>query len=271
MKRYEILILAAALVFLGCTDPAEESAQPPEAAVIEGTWEYHESPEAAGWDDALLDSAREMFDSLSSAAVVVVYQGKVLLAWGDYSGEYLTHSARKSFMSAVYGMAADEEAVGLQKTMAELGIDDDPPLSEQEKTARVIHPAYHFQISARDAARFGLLYLQRGVWKGERLLSEAWIDESTAPVSDSGEYIPGTRYGYMWWVFPEGYGESEGYGFEAVGDHMMYAALGAYGQVVMVIPDLDVVYVHRVDSYSGHNVTILEWMGLLDRILAAGP
>ena len=124
-------------------------------------------------------------------------------------------------------------------------------------------------MSARDAARLGLLYLQGGTWQGEQLISEAWVDESTAPISDSGEYIPGTYYGYMWWVFPVGYGADRSY--DRIGEHAMYAALGAYGQVIMVIPDLQLVFVHRVDSYSGHNVDLLDWMGLLDKILVAGP
>jgi CubicO group peptidase (beta-lactamase class C family) len=357
---FTTMIPIAILFGVGCVDTGDEQGRIIELdPVIEGTWEYHVSPESAGWDSDLLDSAQVYFDSLSSASVVAVYQDKILLAWGDYTGEYLTHSARKSFMSAMYGICSDEETIDLQKTMAELGIDDDPPLSDQEKTARVIHllqarsgvyhtaasetermhdykpdrdsylpgehwcynnwdfnvlvtiynqetgqdffealvdrlgtelemeefaaddtdyhyqfersihPAYHFQISARDAARFGLLYLQKGIWKGKRLLSEEWVEESTAPLSDSNEYIPGTHYGYMWWVFPVGYGADENY--TRVGEDMMYAALGAYGQVIMVIPDLQLVYVHRVDSYQGHNVSLAEWMRLLDKILAAGP
>jgi CubicO group peptidase (beta-lactamase class C family) len=49
-------------------------------------------------------------------------------------------------------------------------------------------------ISARDHARFGLLHLRGGVWKGRRLLSEKWIGLATAP-SPVNE-----RYGYMWWL-----------------------------------------------------------------------
>jgi CubicO group peptidase (beta-lactamase class C family) len=49
-------------------------------------------------------------------------------------------------------------------------------------------------ISARDHARFGLLHLRGGVWKGHRLLSERWIELATAP-SAANE-----RYGYMWWL-----------------------------------------------------------------------
>jgi CubicO group peptidase (beta-lactamase class C family) len=363
MKISGTVILLAAIFFISCMGCGENDylsvESPVMEPVIEGTWPYHLTPESAGWSSSLLDSAKVCFDSLGSAAVIVVYCDRVLLAWGDYSGEYLTHSARKSFMSAMYGIGCDDGMIDLQQTMAELGIDDVPPLSDQEKQARVIHllqarsgvyhtaatetermhdykpdrdtylpgaywcynnwdfntlvtifnqetgrdffesligriavelemeefdlddteyyyqhersmhPAYHFQISARDAARFGLLYLQKGVWKGKRLLSEAWINESTAPVSDSDVYIPGTRYGYMWWIFPVGYAAGEDY--EKVGRHEMYAALGAFGQVILVIPDLQVVYVHRVDSYSGHNVSLSDWIGLLDRILSAGP
>lgn len=49
-------------------------------------------------------------------------------------------------------------------------------------------------ISARDQARFGLLFLRRGVWKDERLFSEQWIDRLRVPA----EAFSG--YGYMWWL-----------------------------------------------------------------------
>jgi len=51
-------------------------------------------------------------------------------------------------------------------------------------------------ISTRDHARFGLLFLRRGVWNGERLFSEKWIDMLRAPA----EAFAG--YGYMWWLNP---------------------------------------------------------------------
>jgi CubicO group peptidase (beta-lactamase class C family) len=354
-----IFLVALLCLFCACSGDDSPTLARPLDPVIEGTWPYHPTPESAGWNGDRLDAAKARFDSLNSASVVVVYGDKVLAAWGDYSAEYLTHSARKSFMSAMYGIYSDGGPIDLEATMEDLGIDDTPPLTQQEKQARVIHllqarsgvyhtaaaetqgmhdykpdrdshapgthwcynnwdfnalatifnqetgrdffeamvetlgvrlgmeefdiddtqyqyqrersihPAYHFQMSARDAARFGLLYLQRGTWHGEQLVPRAWVYETTAPLSDSAEYIPETYYGHMWWVFPIGYGEGRGY--EKIGRYAMYAALGAYGQVVMVIPDIQVVYVHRVDSYSGHNVGLLAWMDLLDRILVAAP
>jgi hypothetical protein len=49
-------------------------------------------------------------------------------------------------------------------------------------------------VSTRDQARFGLLFLRRGVWNGNRLFSGKWIDMLRAPA----EAFPG--YGYMWWL-----------------------------------------------------------------------
>ncbi len=49
-------------------------------------------------------------------------------------------------------------------------------------------------ISSRDLARFGLLFLRRGIWREEQLVSEEWIDAATTP----GELSP--TYGYMWWL-----------------------------------------------------------------------
>jgi hypothetical protein len=49
-------------------------------------------------------------------------------------------------------------------------------------------------VSAYDQARFGLLFLNNGVWNGRRLLSQRWIDRATAPSPAK------PNYGYMWWL-----------------------------------------------------------------------
>jgi CubicO group peptidase (beta-lactamase class C family) len=61
--------------------------------------------------------------------------------------------------------------------------------------------------NARDLARFGLLFLNRGNWNGKQLISSSWVDEATSvrvPVSipnDSTERAEGSgAYGYNWWV-----------------------------------------------------------------------
>ena len=38
-----------------------------------------------------------------------------------------------------------------------------------------IYPPYHFEITARDMARFGLLYLRHGRWNGKQIVPEAWV------------------------------------------------------------------------------------------------
>ncbi len=51
------------------------------------------------------------------------------------------------------------------------------------------------ETTPRDLARIGLLMLNRGVWRGRRILSEAWIDASTQP---SQRLHP--EYGLLWWL-----------------------------------------------------------------------
>ena len=41
------------------------------------------------------------------------------------------------------------------------------------------HPAYHFEITARDMARFGLLYLRHGRWGSNKSFREAWVEKSS--------------------------------------------------------------------------------------------
>ena len=64
------------------------------------------------------------------------------------------------------------------------------------------------KISARETARFGLLFLNRGKWNGKRLISERWVDEATRvqvpatlpPGHAKSEKEGPGEYGYNWWV-----------------------------------------------------------------------
>ena len=58
--------------------------------------------------------------------------------------------------------------------------------------------ASYVYATARDFARFGLLYLRDGIWEDSRLLPEGWVDEGRRPRSvdpDDGDY-----YGSHWWT-----------------------------------------------------------------------
>lgn len=86
-------------------------------------------------------------------------------------------------------------------------------------------------MTARDAARFGQLYLQKGVWNGEQLVPEEWIEESTSVKTNGQGDITGS-YGYQWWIRPMG-----------AGNYDVYYALGAWGQYILVVPELELVTV----------------------------
>jgi CubicO group peptidase (beta-lactamase class C family) len=110
------------------------------------------------------------------------------------------------------------------------------------------HAAYPFVMSTRDLARFGLLYLNDGMWDGERVLPESWVAESVTAYSDAGSR---GGYGYMWWVAVDGRHFS---GVDAVPEGT-YTGRGARGHVLAVVPEHDLVFVHRVDtSVSGNRV-----------------
>ena len=125
-----------------------------------------------------------------------------------------------------------------------------------------MHPNYQFDLSTRDLARFGLLFLREGRWNGRQIVSSDWVRESTAPSSQTGT---DSGYGYMWWtgtaggLFPH---------VTVAGD--AYYAAGYRGHRVVVLPHRDLVIVHRVDTFrQTDEVTDEEFGILLWRILDA--
>jgi CubicO group peptidase (beta-lactamase class C family) len=106
-----------------------------------------------------------------------------------------------------------------------------------------VHSAYHFEITARDLARFGLLYLRRGRWNNKQIVPEAWVEKGSHAyemVKAGGVDVGG--YEYLWWV------EYGGVHFPEVSAPGMFSARGVGPHYLLVIPTLDLVIVHRVDN-----------------------
>lgn len=93
--------------------------------------------------------------------------------------------------------------------------------------------------TARDLARFGLLYLQDGTWNGERLLSEGWIDFVRTPAPAT--VGRGGQYGGQWWLVPDDRTDVP---------KDAYATAGNRGQYVIVVPSHDLVIVRRGLDYG---------------------
>lgn len=83
-----------------------------------------------------------------------------------------------------------------------------------------------FNATLRDYARFGQMILNGGVADGRRILSEAWVHESTRP--SGGEDEAGGGYGLQWWM---------------MGDSDAFAAIGLQGQYIYIDPATDTVVV----------------------------
>ena len=93
--------------------------------------------------------------------------------------------------------------------------------------------------NARDLARFGLLYLQNGTWKGERLISEEWIDFVRTPAPAT--HNRGNFYGGQFWLVPD---ERTDVPRDA------YSTAGNRGQFVVVVPSHHLVIVRRGLDYG---------------------
>lgn len=127
---------------------------------------------------------------------------------------------------------------------------------------RSVHPAYHMHLSTRDMARIGYLMLRDGEWDGTRIVPRDWVRESTRAITPVHEMNPEYRrrgpfgYGYMWWVWD---------GEHAAGPYRgAYTGLGAVGQHIAVLPELDLVVAHKTRPGQGRSVSHDEFREILD-------
>jgi len=144
------------------------------------------------------------------------------------------------------------------------------------------HMAYHMFFSVRDMARIGLLMLREGNWSGQQVVPRAWAQKIRSLVTPMNEMNPpGLRalgtgyrwgYGYMWWVWdaPNSPGPLKG----------AYTGMGAGGQYITVLPELDMVIAHKTDTSQAsphgpgqrrRSVTGREYEAIVRMLISARP
>ena len=104
------------------------------------------------------------------------------------------------------------------------------------------------QISTPDHARFGLLMQRDGMWNGQRLLPEGWVDALRTPSSVNA------GYGYLWWLNTD-------HQMWSAAPETSYAASGAGNHLLWIDPDHDMVLVARwieKDAVSGLVTHVME-------------
>lgn len=101
--------------------------------------------------------------------------------------------------------------------------------------------------TTEDLARFGQLYLQKGLWDGNRILSEEWVDVSTSKQIDNTNtsfMLDGKQgYGYQFWRARKN----------------SYCAFGMGGQFILVIPEKQAVFVSTANTHihkDGHQAVL---------------
>jgi CubicO group peptidase (beta-lactamase class C family) len=96
------------------------------------------------------------------------------------------------------------------------------------------------KLPSRDLAKFAYLYLNGGRWDGRQVIPADYVAASTRPHSTPPPDFPAEGYGYQWWVTSQA-------------GHPSFLALGDGGQLLQVVPDLDLVVVITSDASRNRN------------------
>ena len=129
-----------------------------------------------------------------------------------------------------------------------LGIAVRPWLKSEEG---VNNGGWGLHLTTRELARFGQLYLQRGIWEGCRILPGAWVSEATSKCvelwGNAGAPDWSAGYGYQFWQ----------------GRHGSHRADGLLGQFCLLLPRLDALIVTTAGTLATQRILDLAWETLL--------
>lgn len=119
------------------------------------------------------------------------------------------------------------------------------PIPKFDKAGTFIGSSFCYA-TARDFARFGLLYLRDGQWEGRQILPDTWVDYARIPTWQQ-EGVTDGPYGAHWWLGLGGAGS--------------FSANGHEGQYTVVVPDLDMVFVRHGKTPTAQREDLKAWVG----------
>lgn len=136
------------------------------------------------------------------------------------------------------GMTLNE--YGKEKIFDRIGMDS---LEFYVTNEGIGHGGTYSQMTPRDMARFGYLYLHDGKWDGEQIVPKEWVKESLYPHTEFDVYD--YDYGYYFYL-----NESE--------NGRVFSARGAGGQWILVVPELELIVIETGRSFE--RVSINEYI-----------
>jgi CubicO group peptidase (beta-lactamase class C family) len=151
-----------------------------------------------------------------------------------------TSNIISSVVAAVVGRGEPYKRFLQERLFAPLGMHSAQP--EFDASGTWVASSY-IRATARDFARFGLLYLRDGVWDGRRLLPEGWVDYGRTMQSIDPEDGP---YGAHWW----------GVAGDTLGT---FRALGYEGQSISICPARDLVVVRLGKTPAARYRDLTRW------------
>lgn len=159
------------------------------------------------------------------------YLDRPMLTWPGRTFRYDSGGVIliSSLIEARTGAHAD--AFAARHLFAPLGILD---VRWSRNRERHPHMGGGLHLRPRDMARFALLYLRGGRWRGQQVIPESWVRESTRPhlaLERPARRVTG--YGYLWWIHAPAAGD----GLDIVAAH------GFMGQYIFLVPEHDLAVV----------------------------
>lgn len=125
-------LAALALAAANCFAADEEPAFP-------GTEWQRVAPRDAGFSEARIAALRTWLDTQNTTGLVVVSKGRVVLEHGDVARVSKVASVRKSILAMLYGRYVEDGTIDLERTVADIGLDDLTPFLPAERDATLRH------------------------------------------------------------------------------------------------------------------------------------
>jgi CubicO group peptidase (beta-lactamase class C family) len=160
--------------------------------------------------------------------------------WSYSSGT--TNIVSRTLARTIDAYGPDFHAFMTSRLFAPLGMKS--PIPKFDAAGTFIGSSFCFA-TARDFARFGLLYLRDGIWEDRRLLPEYWADYARIPTWQQEDVTDGP-YGAHWWLDIAGPGS--------------FSANGHEGQFTVVVPELDLVLVRHGKTPTEDRDALKAWI-----------